>query len=470
MSDFTRGFHKVSNKDARNQNIIEIVLAFVLILLATGTAAAQTSQPTQYAPRITQIDTKAFPLIRVYTSITDEKGNPIPDDLPVALSLYEDDRQVSHQVLSTGWEVSSVLVMDESGSMDDGVKLEKAKEAAATYIQMAEPRHQIALVGFSDSPHVRSQFGSERDALLAQVQSLSARGSTALQDGIGVALDLLRGRTGRKVVVVMTDGIENNSRRFSETSGLGRLLRSAKAEGISIYTVGLGKDVNHSYLKRYEETNGAYFFSPTANELKSIFERTIKLLAKEVRIEYTTAKVDRDGMSPKISVSLKVKDDVAVQEGSYTKRGVIPHVRGDHYPYLMLFFLLFVVPKASTAVSRMASILRLRSRSVERLSETSEAVRKRLRDRNSPEEEEYRFKAGDLVVKCPTRECPRVYYVRSWRFSECQCVCDGRGRYCYISVFPQWLRKALDYVSARHSSADAGRSFLCRCEGDVDGY
>jgi Ca-activated chloride channel homolog len=449
----------------------KVELTLVLLLVSIGGARGQSSETgTKYAPHITQIDTKTFPLIRVYISITDQNGNPLPDDLPVDLFLYEEGSQVSHQVLSTGRAISSVLVLDESGSMDDGEKLEKAKEAAARYIEMADPQHEIALVGFSNTPHTVAKFGSDRGAVLAQVGNLSATGRTALQDGIGVALDLLRSRHGRRVIVAMTDGIENSSRYYSQAKGLSRLLQIAKANGVSIYTVGLGKDVNDFYLRRYEETNGTYFFSPSPNELKSIFERTINLLAKEVVIEYTTASPDRDGMSPKISVKLKVKDAITNHEASYTKRGVIPHVRGNHFPYLMLVLLLFILPTASTWVSRLASVIRLRSRSVERLSETSDPVRKKLRDRNSPEEDEYRFKAGDLVVKCPTPDCPRVYYVRSWRYSKCHCVCDGRGRYCYVSVLPKWLRKALDFLSGQHSSDDAGRSFLCRCADDVEGY
>ena len=449
----------------------KVALTLVLLLVSIGSARAQSSETaTTYAPHITQIDTKTFPLIRVYISITDPKGNPLPDDLPVDLFLYEEGNQVSHQVLSTGRAISSVLVLDESGSMDDGEKLQKAKEAAARYIEMADPQHQIALVGFSNTPHTLAKFGSDRGALLAQVGNLSAAGKTALQDGIGVALDLLRSRDGRRVIVVMTDGIENSSRYYSQANGLSRLLQIAKANGVSVYTVGLGKDVNDSYLRRYEETKGTYFFSPSPNQLKSIFEQTINLLAKEVVIEYTTASPDRDGMSPKISVNLKVKDAITNHDGSYTKRGVIPHVRGNHFPYLMLFLFLFIFPTASMWVSRMASVLRLRLRSVERLSETSDVVRKKLRDRNSPDEDDYRFRVGDLVVKCPTRDCPRVYYVRSWRYSECHCICDGHGRYCYVSMFPKWLRNTLDFLSVRHSSDDAGRSFLCRCAGDVDGY
>src|SRR5947209_9956101 len=116
------------------------LLAFVgsLFLLAPFVTAQ-----AQYEAHITQIDKQSFPDIRVYVSITDASGNSIPDNLPVELSLYEGDELVSHKVLSAGWEVSSVLALDVSGSMKDVSKIDKAKEAAIRYVEMLPPDHQV---------------------------------------------------------------------------------------------------------------------------------------------------------------------------------------------------------------------------------------------------------------------------------------------------------------------------------------
>jgi VWFA-related protein len=407
-------------------------------------------------------------VIRVYVSVTDDKGNPIPDDQPVDLFLYEDGKEVSHQVLSTGWAVTSVLVLDQSGSMNDPSKIEKAKEAAIRYITAASPQHTVALVVFDDYARIVSKIGTDRSVVTSQVQKVKAHGGTALQDGIGLALDMLRGREGRRLVVALTDGIENSSKKFVGEAGLARLIKTANADGTSVYIVGLGGDVNEAYLRQLEQTGGKYFFSPTPNQLRGIFERTIQLLDKESVIQYTTESADRDGTTRKISVSLKVKDQVTVQQGSYTKTGVIPHVRGDHLPYVLLCLFLLILPGAITVTVEAISIIQFRLSSVERLTETSEAIKKDLRDRNVPDDDEFRFVPGDLMVKCP-KGCPRVYHVGSWRFTDCRCICGGAGRYCFVGLFPDWLRKALDFISGRYKSK-TGRTFLCRCAGDADGY
>jgi VWFA-related protein len=453
-----------SYRDRRPQKIIPAVLVLVGFALFAANVAGQ------YAPRITKIDKQAFPLIRLYVSVTDEAGNPMPDDQQADLFIYEDGREVWHKNLAEGWEISTVLVLDVSGSMDDVEKLQRAKEAAARYVEMAGPHHQVALVVFNSTGQTLSKFGTARNVLTAQIGRLSARGGTALQDGIGLGLELLHGRTGRKIVVALTDGIENSSKTFPQETGVSRLIAAAKKDGASIYTIGVGQDVNEAYLKRYQETKGEYLFAPSPKQLKAIFERTIKLVTKENLVEYTTVSTDRDGMTAKISVDLRLPNKIVTEESSYTKTGVIPHVRGNHIPYLLLCLLLLVLPTAFTFASGAISVIGMRRNSVERLTEESDPVRKNLKERNAPDEDEYRFKAGDLVVKCPTVGCPRVYYVRSWRFSKCHCICGGQGRCCYASLLPSWLRTALDTISRGHANETSGRSFLCRCEDDPEGF
>src|SRR2546425_2589964 len=104
----------------------------------------------QYVARITQVDTKRFPVIRAYIAITDSQGNPIPDELPVTLTLYENGKVVSNNVLSQGADVYCVLVIDVSTSMEQDEKLTKAKTAAASYVRMAPSSYKIGLVAFSD--------------------------------------------------------------------------------------------------------------------------------------------------------------------------------------------------------------------------------------------------------------------------------------------------------------------------------
>jgi hypothetical protein len=436
-----------------------LLMACGLCLLLNGVAASQ------YIARITQIDSQNFPRIRVYVSVTDEQGEPIPDNLPVSLSLYEGGTLVSQEVLSPGWTVSSVLVLDVSGSMKDADKLQKAKEAALKYIELAPAEHKIAVVGFSNTAWTVGTFTDSRETLRSRIRNLSASGSTALQDGIAVALDLLRNRPGRKVIVALTDGIENASSHFPNESGRLQLLAKAKEEECSISTIGLGSDVKDVYLKGFEETKGKYLFSPDARQLQSIFEKTINLLQKERVLEYNTLSPDRDGTVRNLKVQLEVNGGNTTQEKAYVPGGLIPHVRGNHLPYFILLLLLLCAPGAASVAVYTLSVYTFRSRNLERLKPGSPCIGKD--DPNSPPGESP-FKAGDLVVKCP--ECVRPYYVRSWRFLRCHCTHGGGGNYCYQKILPGWLRAVLDFLTEKRADEERGRTYLCHCAGDKDGW
>jgi|GEM_PF-1243446 len=457
-----------------------LALAVVFWFLLAGTAAAQ------YTTRITQVDTKNFPTIRVYVSVTDASGNPIPDTQPVELSLYEEGKLVSHQNLSSGLSVSSVLVLDLSGSMRKPIeKLEKAKEAAIQYIDAAPPDHQIAVIGFrnrknrtdfKEGVQVLGTFTDSRDTLRTQINRIkrpAANGEvTALQDAIGVALDLLHDRSGRKVVVALTDGIENASIKFlkrkgQDNPGLSQLLKQAKAEECSISTIGVGDDVEKEDLESYEQTGGKYLFAPTAAQLREVFAKMINLLNKEIVLQYDTPSRDRDGATRNISAELKVGGATASQGSAYTRTGLIPHVPGNHTPYFVLLLLLLYAPGGVAVAGYFLSVYRFRARQIERLRPGSPCLG--WRDMNVPAGEPS-FGVGDLVIKCP--HCKAPHKIQSWRLNKCRCMREpeGKGSYCYQKRVPRHLRVALNFLAGRRRSDERGSSCLCYCAGDKEGF
>src|SRR3990170_5044955 len=82
--------------------------------------------------QITQIDRSRFPEIRVYVSATDAAGEPAAisaDDL----RLFENGQPVEPESIlgaGEGGPLTTMLVIDISGSMDVAGKLDAAKSAA----------------------------------------------------------------------------------------------------------------------------------------------------------------------------------------------------------------------------------------------------------------------------------------------------------------------------------------------------
>ena len=107
------------------------------------------------------------------------------------------------------------LVIDRSGSMRQHGRMRQLKKAVAIASGAINPGNQVGLISFGDHPirHLPLQpyTSALRGRLLAAVQQLEPEGSTAIYDGLAVAMaDLMRERQrdpqGRFVVLLLSDG------------------------------------------------------------------------------------------------------------------------------------------------------------------------------------------------------------------------------------------------------------------------
>ena len=143
------------------------------------------------------------------------------------------------------------LLIDTSGSMNDHQRLSQLKKALTQASGAINSGNQVGLISFSDHPvrHLPLQpiDGAGRRRLLATVNSLEANGSTALYDGLAVAMaDLLRARqrdpNGRFHLLLLSDGERTSGLSFDD---LREVIRSS---GITITPIAYG-EVNQNELK-----------------------------------------------------------------------------------------------------------------------------------------------------------------------------------------------------------------------------
>jgi hypothetical protein len=303
-------------------------------------------------------------------------------------------------------------------------------------------------------------------ALSSRIDGVAAGGGTALQDGLALALDLLRARSDRKVVIALTDGLESGSSIYVGESGRQAIASRAVKEKSEVFTIGLGQDVNAAYLRGLTANGGQYLFSPDAGALRGTFEQAVKLLQRERVFEYDSPAKDPDGLTRNLKVELVVDGQQSDTAGVVVAPGVIPHVGGNHLPYFAAILFLAIAPGLFAFAGGLKRVHGFRSANVVRLDRYSPLLSKR--DPNVVAGGRT-FKEGDVVVLCPA--CPKTqpYHIRSWRWQGCGCQYHPGGDVCYHRRLPRWLRSLLDSASGR-SVSETGRSWLCRCAGDTDGY
>ncbi len=105
---------------------------------------------------------------------------------------------------------TAVILLDASASMA-GAKLRAALGGAGAFSEGMRPLDEARLMVFSDSLLASTPFAGPGPEMAAGAAGVVARGGTALNDNLFVALEELERRQGRRVVVILSDGMDSHS-------------------------------------------------------------------------------------------------------------------------------------------------------------------------------------------------------------------------------------------------------------------
>ena len=143
--------------------------------------------------------------------------------------------------------VTIMLALDSSGSMLRSA--ERAQEAARGFVMAVRPEDQIGMILFADKADYVHSPTDRRDWSLQAIDAYKAAGGTALYDAMYDSLAQLEGVKGRRVVVVVTDGRDENA----ASNGPGSLrtwddvLRKLQQTDAAVYAVGIGSRVDRAH-------------------------------------------------------------------------------------------------------------------------------------------------------------------------------------------------------------------------------
>ena len=102
-----------------------------------------------------------------------------------------------------------VLVLDSSGSMRRAS--EQVVAAAAAFVGALRPEDSMGMLTFADKVDVVHAITTNRANSLEALAGYKAEGGTALYDALCDSMLMLKGLKGRRAVVILTDGRDEDN-------------------------------------------------------------------------------------------------------------------------------------------------------------------------------------------------------------------------------------------------------------------
>lgn len=215
--------------------------------------------------------------------------------------LEADTKQTTFvKVGLTGFELASEqerapvnvsIVFDKSGSMG-GNKIVQARKAAKMAIDRLNANDIVSVVLYDSTVKilVPATKVSDKNSIFAQIDQITAGGSTALFAGMSKGADEVRKFIDKERlnrIFLISDGQANVGPKTPQE--LGELGMSLAKEGISVTTIGLGAGYNEDLMAQLAlKSDGRHSFVEDATQLAQIFNEDfgemLSVVAQEVEV------------------------------------------------------------------------------------------------------------------------------------------------------------------------------------------
>jgi VWFA-related protein len=274
--------------------------------IAALAAIALYSQTKDTKPEETTVFHADTRLVVLHATVVDKSGRLLTNLTQKAFHVYEDNvEQPIKKFLREDVPVSMGLIVDNSGSMR--TKRQRVEASALALVKASNPQDEVFIVNFNDDAYLDQTFTNDIKLLQRGLEKIDSRGGTAMRDAIRMSIDYLKenGKKDKKVLVVVTDGDDNNSSMTLEN-----LIKAGQQSEVLIYTVGLLAEEEKREAKRatralnaIAEATGAKSYYP--KELKDV-DGVCQQVAHDIRsqyiIEYSPTHASLDGTFRKVRV------------------------------------------------------------------------------------------------------------------------------------------------------------------------
>jgi Ca-activated chloride channel homolog len=235
------------------------------------------------------------------------------------------------------------LVLDASGSVI--TEWGTIKYATKKFLEHLKPEDRFSLISFSTEIKLKMDWGRKTDRVDSVLTSIYCKGNTKLWDAIYVVSnDVFQGIKEKKAIIIMSDGMDNQS-----TVSYEEALQAAIRSEAAIYVVSKTEAIRQLYLSNNKgnyyggipndafvqadlvlrklayETGGRVLYPNTFGQLDNIYAQVDEELRNQYTLGYISSNTVKDGRYRKINVAVNADGAVVSARPGY----YAPDARGQ---------------------------------------------------------------------------------------------------------------------------------------------
>jgi len=215
-------------------------------------------------------------VVEVYAAVVDGSGSPVTGLGRADFTVLEDGGpQTISSFAEADFPLAVAVALDRSFSMKD--RLPAAVDAARTFLGEMRPRDQSMIVAIGSEIETVAPLSSDRPSQMQALDGLQPWGTTGLYDAIIQSIDAIQSATGRRALVLLSDGTD----RYSTASAQDALSRARRSD-VMVYPVALGRTRPPLFAELATLTGGRSFQPRDGSQSKT----TMKTIASELRHQY----------------------------------------------------------------------------------------------------------------------------------------------------------------------------------------
>jgi VWFA-related protein len=275
-------------------------------------------------------------VVSVLASVRDKKNALVPNLEQNDFTILEDGKPqtIKYFTRETDLPLTIGLLIDVSGSQRNLIQIER-DAAAQFFTQVLRKKDEAFLLSFGEEAELLQDYTNSPKLLISAMRDLRVSSGvgglgpgpvptagqprgTVLYDAVYLgAHDKLKGEVGRKVLVVITDGVDEGSRlpiseALMEAQKADAVIYSIEYEDPAFYGRGWGISLGGggagALHKLSDETGGHVYRVDRKNTLEVVFKELQDEMRSQYSIGYTPMNDNKDGSYRKLDIKLANKD------------------------------------------------------------------------------------------------------------------------------------------------------------------